>query len=129
VVRAGKPASKEGKRSVPTFTSASPGAQGRGAIEVVVAPEIGGCDNMSAGDFAAWLAANPAPDLQDFIRQHGDWRRLPPEVWASFAPEQQANIKANGSHRAVAPAEWAIWDRLVADWQAGRRARMAAREP
>ena len=77
----------------------------------------------SAGEYEQWLAENPAPDLQAFVRQHGDWRRLPPDVWASFTTQQQERIKANGSYRAVTPAEWAIWDQRMADWQARRRLR------
>ena len=77
----------------------------------------------SAGEYEQWLAENPAPDLQVFVRQHGDWRRLPPDVWASFPPQQQERIKANGSYRAVTPADWARWDQRMADWQARRRLR------
>ena len=77
----------------------------------------------SAGEYEQWLAENPAPDLQVFVRQYGDWRPLPPDVWASFTPQQQERIKANGSYRAVTPAEWAIWDQRMADWQARRRLR------
>ena len=62
----------------------------------------------SAGEYEQWFAENPAPDLQAFVRQHGDWRRLPPDVWASFTPQEQEDIKANGSYRAVTPAEWAM---------------------
>ena len=63
------------------------------------------------------------PDLQAFVQQHGDWRRLPPNVWESFTLEQQANIKAHGCFRGVKPAEWTMWDRRMADWQARRRLR------
>jgi hypothetical protein len=77
----------------------------------------------SAGEYEQWLAENPAPDLQAFVRQHGDWRRLPPDVWASFTPQDQEKIKANGSYCAVTPAKWAMWDQRMADWQARRRLR------
>jgi hypothetical protein len=90
----------------------------------------------SAGHYEQWLAENPAPDLQAFVRQHGDWRRLPPfvrqdgdwrrlppEVWASFTPQEQEDIKAGGCYRAVTPAEWAMWDQRMADWQARQRLR------
>ena len=77
----------------------------------------------SAGEYEQWLAENPAPHLQVFVRQYGDWRPLPPDVWASFTPQQQERIKANGSYRAVTPADWARWDHRMADWQARRRLR------
>ena len=78
----------------------------------------------SAGEYEQWFAE--APDLQSFVRQHGDWRRLPPDVWASFTPQEQEDIKANGSYRAVTPAEWAMWDQRMADWQARRRLRLGS---
>jgi broad specificity phosphatase PhoE len=78
------------------------------------------------GDYERWLAEYPAPDLQAFVRQYGDWRRLPPDVWESFPPEQQARVKVHGSYRAVTPEEWAILDQRVAEWQARRRSRHQA---
>jgi hypothetical protein len=77
----------------------------------------------SAVEYEQWLAENPAPDLQAFVRQHGDWRRLPPDVWASFTRRDQEKIKAGGCYGAVTPAEWARWDQRMADWQARRRLR------
>ena len=77
----------------------------------------------SVAEYEQWPGENPGPDLQAFVRQHGDWRRLPPDVWASFEPKDQEKIKTNGSYRAVTPAEWAMWDQRMADWQARRRLR------
>src|SRR5262249_17832510 len=79
----------------------------------------------SAGEYEQWLAENPAPDLQAFVRQHGDWRRLPPHVWASFTPQEQEGIKANGSYRAETPAEGAMRGQRIAGSQ-GRLAGEAA---
>jgi hypothetical protein len=84
-------------------------------------------DATNIGDYERWLAENTAPDLQAFVRNFGDWRRLPADVWNSFTPIDQANIRANGSYRVITPAEWAIWDGLVADWQARRRSRVRSR--
>jgi len=66
---------------------------------------------------------DPPPDLRAFIRQHGDWRRIPLDVWASYTPHQQALIKISGAYSALTAEEWTEWDRLNADWQIRRRER------
>jgi len=49
--------------------------------------------------FAAWLRANPVPDLQELlVRKHGGYDRITPEAWADY-------------------------DRAIVDWQARRRSR------
>jgi hypothetical protein len=73
------------------------------ASEAAGARTASACYRVS-GRNEQWLAENPATDLQAFVRQHGDWRRLPPDVWASFAPQEKEDIKANGSYRAVTPS-------------------------
>ena len=35
--------------------------------------------------YAAWLHANPAPDLQELIRKHGGYDKISPEAWAEYA--------------------------------------------
>ena len=70
-------------------------------------------------------ALGPPPDLQEFIRKHGDWRRLPPDYFDRYPEEERrrhwANVRANGACSVITPAEWAEWDRLMADWQARQR--------
>jgi hypothetical protein len=70
---------------------------------------------------------DPPPDLQAFIRQHGDWRRIRPDVWMNYTPQQQALIKISGAYSGVTAQEWAEWDRLNAEWQARRRERYQKR--
>ena len=51
--------------------------------------------------FAAWLRANPAPDLQELFRQHGGYAKIPVEAWAEY-------------------------DLALAEWEERRRLRHAA---
>jgi hypothetical protein len=88
-------------------------------------------------DYRRWRSENapkpPAkplgspPDLQKFIREHGDWRRLPPDYFDRFPPEERErhwqNVRANGAYSVITRAEWAEWDRLNEDWQARRPGR------
>lgn len=53
---------------------------------------------MGQDDYAAWLKANPAPDLQKLIAEYG-------------------------SYAAIPPAQHAQWDRDYADWRDRYRAR------
>ena len=48
--------------------------------------------------FTAWLCENPAPRLEDLVRQHGSFREIP-------------------------PAAWIDWERRMADWRARSRNR------
>ena len=50
--------------------------------------------------YAAWLHANPAPDLQELIRKHGGYDKITPEAWAEY-------------------------DRVLAEWQEAKRSRHA----
>jgi len=78
---------------------------------------------MSEDDYAQWLKDNPAPDLADFVREHGDWRRMPAEQWATFTPDQQELMQRSGVYSLVTVEEWCEWDRINAEWQARRRQR------
>src|SRR6516165_9053075 len=61
------------------------------------------------------------PDLAEFVRQHGDWRRTPAEQWATYTPEQQDLMRRCGAYSLVTAEEWREWDRLNAEWQDRRR--------
>jgi hypothetical protein len=52
---------------------------------------------MSA-DYADWLRANPAPDLQELVARHAGYDKITPEAWAEY-------------------------DRAMAEWQERRRGR------
>jgi hypothetical protein len=43
-------------------------------------------------DFTDWLRENPAPDLQELVRQYGGYDK-------------------------ITPAAWVDWDNRVADWR------------
>jgi hypothetical protein len=58
------------------------------------------------------------PDLAEFVRQHSDWRRMPPEQWARYAVEQQETMRPCSLVIAVERTEW---EHLHAEWQARRR--------
>ena len=64
------------------------------------------------------------PDLAEFVRQHGDWRRMPAEQWARYTPEQQEVMRRAGVYSLVTADEWREWDRLNTEWQARRRERL-----
>jgi hypothetical protein len=32
-------------------------------------------------DYAAWLAENPAPDLQELVRKYGGYNKITAEAW------------------------------------------------
>jgi hypothetical protein len=64
---------------------------------------------------------DPPPDLQEFVRRHGDWRRMPPERWAGYELEEQERMRRCGAYSLVTAAEWAEWDPLNAAWQERRR--------
>src|SRR5215831_5160233 len=64
---------------------------------------------------------DPPSDLAEFVRQHGDWRRMPAEQWATYTPEQQDLMRRCGVHSLVTAEEWREWDRLNAEWQDRRR--------
>jgi len=34
--------------------------------------------------FRRWLAANPPPNLDDLIAEHGGYRSIPPAAWDAF---------------------------------------------
>jgi len=53
---------------------------------------------MSNNNFMDWLRENPAPDLQELVREHGGYSQIP-------------------------PAAWLEWDQQVADWHMRRRQR------
>ncbi len=55
-------------------------------------------------DFAQWLKANPAPDLQALVERFGGYARVPPEAWAEF-------------------------DRAKERWEAERKARLSRQPP
>ena len=74
-------------------------------------------------DYAAWLAENPAPDLQAFVRKYGDYRRVPPETWVTYSESEQASMIRNGVFSLVTPEEWLAYDRAVKAWQLQRRER------
>jgi hypothetical protein len=98
----------------------------RRALEGVIDEEREGaapCVDAAMSDYADWLAQNPWPDLQDFVRKHGDYRRMPPEIWATFDRASQLNMMRNGVFRLVRPEEWEAYDAAVAAWQAKRKAR------
>jgi hypothetical protein len=78
-------------------------------------------------DYANWLKNNPVPDLADFVREHGDWRRMLPERWATYTPKQQELMQRSGVYSLVTAEEWHEWDRLNAEWQARRRLRYGRR--
>jgi len=69
--------------------------------------------------------ADKQPDLQDFIREHGDWRRLPADYFDAYPePDRERhwkNVRANGAYSVITPDEWAQWDRRMAAWRARRR--------
>jgi len=56
-------------------------------------------DEGPADDFAAWLAANPCPDLQKLIERAGGYDKITAEQWAEY-------------------------DCAMADWQRRRRERL-----
>src|SRR5262249_17462601 len=66
------------------------------------------------------------PDLQAFIREHGDWRRLPPNYFDRQPTQGRErgwpNGRANGAYSVITPEEWAEWDRLMAEWRTRRGA-------
>jgi hypothetical protein len=64
---------------------------------------------------------DPPPDLTEFVRLHGDWRRMPAEQWATYTSEQQDLMRRSGVYSLVTAEEWCEWDRLNAEWQERRR--------
>jgi len=40
--------------------------------------------------FAQWLDKNPAPDLQELVREHGGYGAIPGEAWAKFEADYHA---------------------------------------
>jgi hypothetical protein len=72
-------------------------------------------------DFAKWLAENPWPDLQKFVREFGNPGRMDPKVWATFSEEDRAKMQRHGAFRCVRPEEWAEYDKRVAAWLGARR--------
>jgi hypothetical protein len=64
---------------------------------------------------------DPPPDLAEFVRQQGDWHRMPAEQWATYTSEQQDLMRRCGAYSLVTAEEWREWDRLNAEWQDRRR--------
>jgi hypothetical protein len=64
------------------------------------------------------------PDLQAFIRKHGDWRRLPVNYFDREPVEDREkhwqNVRANGAYSVITPEEWKEWDQLMAEWRIRR---------
>jgi hypothetical protein len=44
-------------------------------------PPSGNCHSNS---FVDWLRENPAPHLEDLVRQHGSFREIPPAAWLQW---------------------------------------------
>jgi uncharacterized protein (DUF1684 family) len=45
-------------------------------------------------DFAAWLAANPPPDLQALVAGYGNYSAIPPAAWIAFdAAREDWNLR------------------------------------
>lgn len=55
-------------------------------------------------DWTEWLKANPPPDLQALVAQHG-------------------------SYPAITADAWADWDRRCAEWEARRKERLGGPTP
>ena len=85
------------RKNLPTLAAKIP-AQG-------IRPRAWGCVMSDRpDDFAQWLKANPAPDLQALVERFGGYARVPPEAWAEF-------------------------DRAKERWEAERKARLSRQPP
>jgi hypothetical protein len=56
-------------------------------------------------DYAAWLAENPAPDLQELVRKYGGYNKITAEAWAEWDRDVEAwrkryALRAIGESRA-----------------------------
>ena len=41
-------------------------------------------------DYAAWLAENPAPDLQELVAKHGGYHKITAAAWAEHDQAMEA---------------------------------------
>lgn len=51
-------------------------------------------------DYADWLRQNPAPDLQELVRQFGSYTQIPDTAWKKYDSDM-ANWKRRFRNRAV----------------------------
>ena len=68
----------------------------------------GGFSQSETSDYAAWLAENPAPDLQELVAKHGGYNKITPEAWAAYDAAMEAwrkryALRAIGESRAKRP--------------------------
>jgi hypothetical protein len=56
---------------------------------------------------------DPPPDLAEFVRQHGNWRRMPAEQWATYTPEQQDLMRPGAAEEII--RIWTEYGREAAD--------------
>ena len=72
---------------------------------------------LSDDDYARWLAANPAPDLQALVRLAGE------RYAASLGVPYDPTNPGHGGYQHITEAEWKHFDAAMAEWQARRRTR------